>query len=97
MLNLAYINMEGNANRWFKFWRKKVNDMSWEQFAKALILRFGKDTRGNVFEWLTTIKQKKGIDDYIQEFEVLIAQQMRLKNMLWDISLEEYARASVIW
>jgi len=48
-LKLAFISMEGSANYWFKFWRQKTKNPSWEEFTTTLIKRFGERERISVF------------------------------------------------
>ncbi|XP_017431852.2 uncharacterized protein LOC108339224 [Vigna angularis] len=64
-MKLVYICMDGSANYWFRFWRKKTRHPTW---------RFGGLIRGTVFEKLAAVRQRGGVDEYIQEFEVLVAQ-----------------------
>jgi len=66
--------MKGGANHWFKFWRKKSKNQSWEEFTEALIRRFGGRERSSIFERLAKIKQQGNMEDYIQEFEILVLQ-----------------------
>ncbi|WVZ09004.1 hypothetical protein V8G54_022350 [Vigna mungo] len=63
-MKLVYICMEGGANDWFRFWRKKIRHPTWKLFTKALTRRFGGLNRGT----------KGSVDEYIQEFELLVAQ-----------------------
>jgi len=58
-LKLAFISMEGSANHWFSFRRKKAKNHSWEEFTATLIWRYGGKERSSVFEKLAKIKQKK--------------------------------------
>lgn len=47
-LQLAFINMEGYAGYWFRFWREKTKNSSWEGLKRAMVIRFGGGTRGSV-------------------------------------------------
>ncbi|XP_017428812.2 uncharacterized protein LOC108336878 [Vigna angularis] len=73
-MKLMYICMDGGANYWFRFWRKKTRHPTWKSFKEALTRRFGGQNRGNFFEKLAVVRQRGGVDEYIQEFEVLVAQ-----------------------
>lgn len=73
-LRLAFISMEGNASHWFRFWKKKTQNHSWENFTAALIKRFGGKERCSVFEKLAALRQSGGVEEYVQEFEMLVSQ-----------------------
>lgn len=45
----------------------------WEEFTTALIRRFGGTGGGTVFEKLASLKQTGSVDEYVQEFELLVA------------------------
>ena len=73
-LRLAFISMEGNAIRWFQYWRLKFKNLSWKEFADALIRRFGGNRRGPIYERLASLRQTGGVEEYVQEFELLVVQ-----------------------
>ncbi|XP_052727710.1 uncharacterized protein LOC128195001 [Vigna angularis] len=73
-MKLVYICMDGGANYWFRFWRKKTRHPTWKSFKEALTRRFGGRNRGTVFEKLAAVRQRGGVHEYIQGFEVLVAQ-----------------------
>lgn len=73
-LHLAFISMEGNAVHWYQFWRQKAKKASWEEFTAALLRRFGGDDRGTVYERLAAVRQSGNVGDFVQEFELLVAQ-----------------------
>ncbi|XP_017413041.2 uncharacterized protein LOC108324610 [Vigna angularis] len=73
-MKLVYICMEGGASYWFRFWRKKTRHPTWSMFTAALTRRFGDLNRGSVYEKLAAVRQRGNVDEYIQEFEVLVAQ-----------------------
>lgn len=73
-LRLAFISMEGNVVHWFQFWHQHSKNASWEEFTAALLRRFGSEGRGTVYERLAAVRQKGGVEDFIQEFELLVAQ-----------------------
>lgn len=63
--------MEGSAGYWFRFWKEKL---SWEGLKEALVRRFGGRDRGTMFERLTVIKQRATVNEYVQDFEMLVGQ-----------------------
>lgn len=64
-LALACICMEGGVSYWFRFWKKKTKNPSWEDLMEALIRRFEGRNRGSVFEKLTAMRQKGMMEEYI--------------------------------
>ena len=52
----------------------KSKNPSWKEFADALIRRFGGNGRGTVYERLASLRQIGGVEKYVQEFELLVAQ-----------------------
>ncbi|WVY92568.1 hypothetical protein V8G54_031656 [Vigna mungo] len=72
-LRLAYVCMEGSTSYWYRFWKKKTQAPTWEGLREALIRRFGGRDRGTVFERLAAVKQNNTVDEYIQDFEMLVA------------------------
>lgn len=73
-LRVAFVSMEGNACHWFQLWKDKAKNPTWEDFTRALMRRYGRNGRGTVYERLAMIKQTASVEEYIQEFELLIAQ-----------------------
>jgi len=73
-LKLAFISMEGSISHWFSFWRKNSKNPSFEEFSMVLNRRFGGKERSFVFEKLAKIKQNGRVDEYIQDFELLVSQ-----------------------
>lgn len=73
-LQLAFISMEEYVGCWFRFWREKTNNYSWEGFKRAFGIRFGGGTRGTVYEKLSAIRQTRVVEDYVKEFKVLVGQ-----------------------
>nr|XP_012570681.1 uncharacterized protein LOC105852001 [Cicer arietinum] len=72
-LNLAHISMEGDALHWFQFWLDKNKNAAWKGFSEAILRRFGGEHRRSVFEYLAGLKQRGSMDEFIYEFELLIA------------------------
>ncbi|XP_052725999.1 uncharacterized protein LOC128194435 [Vigna angularis] len=77
-LELAFISMDGYAGSWFRFWREKTKNSSWDGLKRALGIRFGGGTRGTVYERLSTIRQSGPVEEYIRDFEVLVGQTTQI-------------------
>ncbi|XP_022641287.1 uncharacterized protein LOC111242387 [Vigna radiata var. radiata] len=77
-LELAFIGMEGYAGSWFRFWREKTKNLSWDGLKRALGIRFGGGTGGMVYERLSTIRKAGPVEEYIRDFEVLIGQTTQI-------------------
>lgn len=73
-LDLAYISMEGRAGYWFRFWKITAKNLSWEGLKEAMVRRFEGRDRGTIFERLAAIRQAGTVDEYVQDFEVLVGQ-----------------------
>lgn len=73
-VELAYIRMEGSAGYWFKFWKEKARDRSWEGLKEAMVIRFKGRNRGGIFERMAAIKQMGTVEEYVQAFKVLVGQ-----------------------
>lgn len=52
---------------------KSINP-TWDDLVQALLRRYGDDSSGDVFEKLAALNQKGRVNDYIQEFELLVDQ-----------------------
>ncbi|BAU01952.1 hypothetical protein VIGAN_11133600, partial [Vigna angularis var. angularis] len=44
-VRIAYVSMEGSAGYWYRFWREKARDRTWEGLKCAMIGRFGERSR----------------------------------------------------
>ncbi|WVZ00664.1 hypothetical protein V8G54_026733 [Vigna mungo] len=69
-LELAFISMESYVGSWFRFWREKTKNLSWDRLKRALGIRFGGGTRGMV--------QAGPVEEYIRDFEVLVEQTTQI-------------------
>lgn len=63
-----------NAVHWFQFWHQKSKNPSWQDFSTALQRRFGRDSHSTVNERLAALLQTASVEEYIQEYELLMAQ-----------------------
>ncbi|WVY99344.1 hypothetical protein V8G54_025414 [Vigna mungo] len=77
-MQLAFISMEGYAGSWFRFWREKTKNYSWEGLKRALWIRFSGGTKGTVYEKLSAIRQTGPVEDYVRDFEVLVGQTTQI-------------------
>ncbi|WVZ06583.1 hypothetical protein V8G54_019929 [Vigna mungo] len=59
---------------WICFWWKKTRHPNWKMFMEALTRRFGRLNRGTVLKKLAAAQQKGSVEEYTQEFEILVAQ-----------------------
>ncbi|MCI66694.1 hypothetical protein A2U01_0087952, partial [Trifolium medium] len=66
--------MEGNAVHWFQCWHQKSKNASWEEFVTARLQRYGGSRCGTVCERLAAIRQKGRVENYIQDFELLVSE-----------------------
>ncbi|WVZ17654.1 hypothetical protein V8G54_010636 [Vigna mungo] len=83
-MQLVFISMEGYAESWFRFWREKTKNYSWDGLKRAMGIRFGGGTRGTVYEKLSAIRQTGAVEDYVREFEVLVGQTTQIPEESHD-------------
>ncbi|MCI16592.1 retrotransposon gag protein, partial [Trifolium medium] len=77
-VKLAQLCMEGSTIHFFNSLIGEDEDLTWEQLKEALLGRYGGHGEGDVYEQLTELKQGGTVDEYITEFEYLIAQIPKL-------------------
>ncbi|XP_073219539.1 uncharacterized protein [Cicer arietinum] len=77
-VSLAQLCMEGSTIHFFKALVEDEIDLTWEVFKDALLERYGGLGDGSVFEQLSSLKQEGSVEEYIKEFERLVAQVGRL-------------------
>lgn len=70
---VATLNLKDHARVWFKIFHDSVDQMSWKQFRRALISRFGTNDYNNYFGDLTKLQQVGTIQEYLKEFETLLS------------------------
>ncbi|MCH81216.1 pentatricopeptide repeat-containing protein [Trifolium medium] len=56
----------------------KKDGLSWEKLKKALIVRYGGHRWENPFDELSTLRQKSGVEEYVEPLELLSSQVGRL-------------------
>ncbi|KOM39221.1 hypothetical protein LR48_Vigan03g260300 [Vigna angularis] len=79
-VELTYLSMEGSAGYWFKFWKEKASDRSWEGLKEALLIRFESRNRGGIFERMAAISQTGTVEEYVRDFEALVGQTKAFSN-----------------
>jgi hypothetical protein len=79
-VNLAQLCMDGPTIHFFKGLLEENETLTWEDLKIALLERYGGVSDGNVFEQLSALQQEGTIEEYIEDFERLVAQLPRLPN-----------------
>jgi predicted aspartyl protease len=79
-VNLAQLCMEGPTIHFFNSLIGEDDCLSWEKLKAALLERYGGNGEGDVYEQLTDLKQEGTVEEYITDFEYLIAQIPRLPD-----------------
>lgn len=77
-VSLAQLCMDGPTIHFFNSLIGEDEDLTWESLKIGLLERYGGHGDGDVYEQLTELKQEGSVEDYITEFEYLIAQIPRL-------------------
>ncbi|WJX52291.1 hypothetical protein P8452_38420 [Trifolium repens] len=77
-VNLAQLCMEGPTIHFFNSLLEEDCLLTWENLKNALLERYGGNGGGDVYEQLSDLRQRGTIDEYITDFEYLIAQIPRL-------------------
>lgn len=70
-VKLAKLCMEGTTIHWFNLLCATVENLSWEDFKRALIERYGGRQSDNPFEELKDLTQTGTVDEYITDFEYI--------------------------
>lgn len=86
---VAALNLKDHARVWFKIFHDIVDQLSWKQFRRALISRFGPNDY-NYFGELTNLQQGRTVQEYLMEFETLLSKtnglltnQLVLALLVW--------------
>ncbi|KAK2419988.1 hypothetical protein QL285_030786 [Trifolium repens] len=79
-VSLAQLCMEVATIHFFNSLICENEGLDWEGLKEALLGRYGGHGDGDVYEQLTDLKQKGTVDEYITDFEYLIAQILRLPD-----------------
>jgi hypothetical protein len=67
----ASLHMEENAARWFQVYTLWNGLSSWEEFAQAVLQKFGTGDYFQAMDNLLELRQKGTVDEYLKEFEVI--------------------------
>ncbi|KAL5781782.1 hypothetical protein ACOSP7_006811 [Xanthoceras sorbifolium] len=70
-VQLALFHLEGIALQWHRWFAKLKGPVTWIEFTKALLLRFGQTDYEDPSEALTRLKQTTTVSAYEEEFEKL--------------------------
>ncbi|CAJ2651205.1 unnamed protein product [Trifolium pratense] len=77
-VNLAQLCMEGSTIHFFNSLVGEEENLTWDRLKESLLERYGGHGEGDVYEQLTELKQEGTVEEYITEFEYLIAQIPKL-------------------
>ncbi|MCH82511.1 retrotransposon gag protein [Trifolium medium] len=77
-VSLAQLCMEGSTIHFFNSLLGEDEELTWEMLKEALLERYGGHGEGDVYEQLTELKQEGTVEEFITEFEYLIAQIPKL-------------------
>ncbi|KAJ1390107.1 Retrotransposon gag domain [Sesbania bispinosa] len=70
---MAQVCMEGQVVHWFTILLEVYPEISWEQFKREFVERFSGLDIQNPYEELAALRQKGTVQEYIAEFEYLLA------------------------
>lgn len=73
-LTLAAYNLEGDANQWWQWFERTNRDrqITWKQFEKGILTRFGHGDYENPNESICKLRQRRDFREYLGEFEKLM-------------------------
>jgi hypothetical protein len=77
-VSLSQLCMDGPTIHFFNSMLRENEDLTWDELKEALLERYGGHGEGDVYEQLTDLKQDGTIEEYITEFEYLVAQIPKL-------------------
>jgi hypothetical protein len=67
----ASLHMEENTARWFQVYTLQNGLSSWEEFAQAVLQKFGTAEYFQTIDSLLDLRRKGTVDEYLKEFEVI--------------------------
>ncbi|GAU45110.1 hypothetical protein TSUD_183180 [Trifolium subterraneum] len=79
-VNLAQLCMGGSTIHFFNSLLNEEEELTWSMLKEALLERYGGHGEGDMYEKLTELRQIGSVEEYITEFEYLIAQIPRLPD-----------------
>lgn len=73
-IRVATMRMTHAASRWLQSFHPKVKIVSWEEFCKLVLDRFGRDQYELLIRQLFHIRQCGGVQEYADRFTGLVDQ-----------------------
>lgn len=73
-VQLAFVSMEGSAVHWFRCLRTKNPGLTWEMLTAEMIRRYSGRKACNPYECLAAVRQTSTMEQYVVEFETILAQ-----------------------
>jgi hypothetical protein len=70
-LSISSFHMEGKALSWFQELKSSGSLSSWDEFLRAMKIRFGNGSYDDPMENLTNLKQVGSLEDYKTQFDTL--------------------------
>lgn len=67
----ASLHMEENAARWFQMFSLQHGLTSWDEFAQAVLQKFGAEEYSQAMQKLLELQQKGSVEDYARDFEIV--------------------------
>jgi hypothetical protein len=86
---ISSFNMEGKALVWFQDMRNCNNLTTWNEFTKALQIRFGRSSYDDPMKSLVALKQIDSVEEYKSQFELLAN---RVVGLLENLKLSCFIR-----
>jgi len=75
---ISSFHMEGRAMVWFQELKARGSIGTWEEFARAIQIRFGRGAYDDPMETLSKLKQEGSLEDYKTKFDTLALKVQRL-------------------
>jgi hypothetical protein len=74
-LSISSFHMDGKVMVWFHEVKSSKSVESWEEFTKAIQIRFGRGPYDDPMETLSKLKQEGALEDYKNQFNTLHGSQ----------------------
>ena len=85
MLSLAIGRLDGDAVPWYHWLEQTMANMTWAQFKRALITRFGTFEEGDAVKSITKLRQTGTVIEYQRQFEWLADRTRNLPESFFII------------
>ncbi|GAU43451.1 hypothetical protein TSUD_140880 [Trifolium subterraneum] len=79
-VKLSRLSKEGPTIHWFNLLLETEDVLSWEKLKKSLIARYGGRRLEIPFEELSTLRQTRSVEEFVEAFELLSSQVGRLSE-----------------